>query len=129
MPLGPLCLLYSSPACPSFLLPLFGQVARETMWEEFNYTLNVSEKTLPGVDKMVTTCGSAMEAATGAHAIAVMTEWDEFATLDYKAIYSVMSKPAFVFDGRNILPHAALREIGFEVYAIGKPEPAGSKRF
>jgi len=54
------------------------------MWEEFNYTLNVSEKTLPGVEKMVTTCGSAMEAATGAHAIAVMTEWDEFTTLDYK---------------------------------------------
>lgn len=50
-----------------------------------------------------------------------MTEWDEFATLDFKAIYDVMSKPAFIFDGRNILPHAVLREIGFEVYAIGKP--------
>lgn len=34
-----------------------------------------------------------------------------------------MSKPAFVFDGRNILPHAELRRIGFEVYAIGKPVP------
>ena len=100
------------------------QVERETMWEEFNYTLNVSEKTIPGVEKMVTTCSSAMEAAKGAHAIAVLTEWDEFATLDYKAIYDVMSKPAFIFDGRNILPHTALRAIGFEVYAIGKPEPA-----
>ena len=38
-----------------------------------------------------------------------------------------MSKPAFVFDGRNILPHAALREIGFEVYAIGKQEPPTKK--
>ena len=46
------------------------QVARETMWEEFNYTLNLSEKTMPGVEKMVTTCSSAMQAATGAHAIA-----------------------------------------------------------
>lgn len=104
------------------------QVARETMWEEFNYTLNLSEKTFPGVEKMVTTCSSAMQAATGAHAIAVMTEWDEFVTLDYKAIYDVMSKPAFIFDGRNILPHAALRAIGFEVYAIGKPEQ-NPKRF
>ena len=34
-----------------------------------------------------------------------------------------MSKPAFLFDGRNILDHAALQEIGFEVYAIGKPIP------
>ena len=59
----------------------------------------------------------------GAHAIAVMTEWDEFATLDFEAVYAAMSKPAFIFDGRNILPHAELRKIGFEVYAIGKPVP------
>lgn len=52
-----------------------------------------------------------------------MTEWDEFTSLDFKSIYDSMSKPAFVFDGRNVLPHAALREIGFEVYAIGKPMP------
>jgi len=97
------------------------QVTREAMFEEFNYTLNVSEKTFPGVEKMITTCSSAMQAAVGAHAIAIMTEWDEFAAYDYKAIYDVMAKPAFVFDGRNILNHAALREIGFEVYAIGKP--------
>lgn len=99
------------------------QVNREQMFEEFSYTLNVSEKTMPGLDSLVVTSGSAMEAAAGAHAIAVMTEWDEFASLDYRAVYSVMSKPAFIFDGRNILPHAALREIGFEVYAIGKPSP------
>lgn len=97
------------------------QVTREAMFEEFNYTLNVSEKTLPGVEKMITTCSSAMQAAVGAHAIALMTEWDEFTNYDYKALFDVMAKPAFVFDGRNILNHAALREIGFEVYAIGKP--------
>lgn len=60
-------------------------------------------------------------ACDGAHAIAIMTEWDEFKTYDYKKIYSKMLKPAFVFDGRNILNHDELREIGFEVYAIGKP--------
>jgi UDPglucose 6-dehydrogenase len=97
------------------------KVSRAQMFEEFSYTLNVTEKTLPGLDSMIKTCGNAIEAATGAHAIAIMTEWDEFTTYDYTAIYNVMSKPAFIFDGRNILNHAALREIGFEVYAIGKP--------
>mgnify|MGYP005992694875 CR=1 FL=1 len=53
----------------------------------------------------------------------VLTEWDEFAALDFNAVYAAMSKPAFVFDGRNILPHEELRKIGFEVYAIGKPVP------
>lgn len=61
------------------------------------------------------------EAAAGTHALCVLTEWDEFKTLDYKRIYEGMVKPAFVFDGRNILDHAALREIGFIVYALGKP--------
>ena len=60
-------------------------------------------------------------AAAGAHAIAVLTEWDEFKTLDYEKIYSTMTKPAFIFDGRNVLDHTKLRGIGFIVYAIGKP--------
>ena len=97
------------------------QVERAQMFEEFNYTLNVTSATFPGLEGMITTVGSAMEAAVDAHAIAVMTEWDEFVTLDYQKIYEVMAKPAFIFDGRNILPHDKLRAIGFEVYAIGKP--------
>ena len=44
-------------------------------------------------------------------------------------VQSVMSKPAFIFDGRNILPHAELRAIGFEVYAIGKPTCSSAKPF
>jgi len=59
-------------------------------------------------------------ACQGAHAVIVLTEWDEFARLDYKRIFDGMQKPAFVFDGRNLLQHDALREIGFHVYAIGK---------
>lgn len=99
------------------------QVKRDVMFEEFSYTLNVTPATVPGLNDLITTAESALEAATGAHAIAIMTEWDEFAAYDYNALYAVMSKPAFIFDGRNILNHAALREIGFEVYAIGKPTP------
>ena len=50
-----------------------------------------------------------------------MTEWPQFIELDYQAIYRSMVKPAFIFDGRNILDHRRLFEIGFNVYAIGKP--------
>ena len=60
-------------------------------------------------------------AAKDAHAIAVLTEWDEFKTYDYGKLYESMSKPAFIFDGRNILDHQKLREVGFVVFAIGKP--------
>ncbi|HUV90623.1 MAG TPA: nucleotide sugar dehydrogenase, partial [Anaerolineae bacterium] len=60
-------------------------------------------------------------AARGAHAIAVLTEWPQFAELDYQAILKSMAKPAFVFDGRHILDHRKLHEMGFNVYAIGKP--------
>lgn len=110
--------LLDESACLSVYDP---QVTREQMMEEFKYTLNVTEESMPGLNKLVTTSGSMLEAATGSHAIAVMTEWDEFANADFQALYDVMQKPAFVFDGRNILPHDKLREIGFQCYAIGKP--------
>lgn len=64
---------------------------------------------------------SAYEACAGAHAIAIVTEWDEFKKLDYAKIYAAMPKPAFIFDGRNILDLAALRKIGFKASGIGKP--------
>jgi len=64
---------------------------------------------------------SAEEAAAGAHALAIVTEWDAFKTLDFAKIHAGMHKPAFVFDGRNVLPHAQLRTLGFRVFAIGKP--------
>jgi len=60
------------------------------------------------------------EACKDAHAIAILTEWDEFKNLDWQRIYDYMKKPAFVFDGRLILNAFNLEEIGFEVYRIGK---------
>jgi UDPglucose 6-dehydrogenase len=60
-------------------------------------------------------------AARNAHAIAVMTEWTNYANLDYQKIYDSMVRPAFIFDGRNILDHYKLYQIGFNVYPIGKP--------
>jgi UDPglucose 6-dehydrogenase len=60
-------------------------------------------------------------AVEGAHAVAVLTEWPQFAELDYTAIHESMVKPAFIFDGRNILDHKRLHAIGFNVYAVGRP--------
>lgn len=68
----------------------------------------------------------AYEACAGAHAVAIVTEWDEFKTLDYAKIYAGMPKPAFLFDGRNIVDLAALRKLGFKASGIGKP--AGGRR-
>ncbi len=61
------------------------------------------------------------EAARGAHAIAVMTEWKEYKTLDYGKILSGMERPAFIFDGRNILDHESLHKLGFNVFPLGQP--------
>ncbi len=60
------------------------------------------------------------KAAQNAHAIAIMTEWELYKTLDYEKIFQNMVKPAFIFDGRNILDHQKLFKIGFNVYPIGK---------
>ena len=60
-------------------------------------------------------------AADKAHAVAILTEWDLYKELDYEKIYNKMEKPAFIFDGRNILDHQKLFEIGFNVYPLGKP--------
>jgi UDPglucose 6-dehydrogenase len=60
------------------------------------------------------------KSARGAHAVAVLTEWDVYKDLDYERIFKSMVHPAFIFDGRNILDHSRLYEIGFNVFAIGK---------
>ncbi len=60
-------------------------------------------------------------AAAGAQGLAVITEWDLYKGLDFKKIFASMGKPAFVFDGRNILDHQKLFKIGFNVFPLGKP--------
>src|SRR5690554_1745623 len=60
------------------------------------------------------------KAAENAHAIAILTEWDEFKTYDWKRIHRAVVKPAFVFDGRKLLDAKAMRALGFEYYAIGE---------
>lgn len=98
------------------------QVNEEDMFKELEYTHGITEQTHPRLKELVKMQPDVMKAVEGSHALAIMTEWDEFKTLDYGAIYKLMTKPAFLFDGRNILNHGELRAIGFDVDAIGKPQ-------
>ena len=50
----------------------------------------------------------------------ILTEWDLYKELDYDKIFAAMEKPAFIFDGRNILDHQALHKKGFNVFPLGK---------
>ena len=61
-----------------------------------------------------------MDATKEAHAVAILTEWDEFKTYDWKSIYEQMLKPAFVFDGRRLLDNEVMDAIGFNYYKIGQ---------
>ncbi|MFA5321071.1 MAG: nucleotide sugar dehydrogenase [Smithella sp.] len=60
------------------------------------------------------------KAATGCHALVILTDWDLYRRLDFRKIYRSMVKPAFLFDGRNIIDHKKCFSIGFNVYPIGK---------
>lgn len=55
-----------------------------------------------------------------AHAIAVLTEWNEFTTYNYEEIKYNMYQPAFIFDGRNVLQAEKLKSLGFLYHAVGK---------
>ncbi|PQJ33059.1 UDP-glucose 6-dehydrogenase [Nonlabens arenilitoris] len=69
---------------------------------------------------LVEVSNSPYDAVENAHAVAILTEWDEFVTYDWSKIYNSMLKPAFLFDGRRLLSDELMREIGFEFYKIGK---------
>jgi UDPglucose 6-dehydrogenase len=78
---------------------------------------SIAEET---IEKSILVHDSPYEAMSGSHAIALLTEWDEFKTYDWQEIYDSMQKPAFVFDGRNVLDIGKLKKVGFEVRGIGK---------
>jgi len=61
------------------------------------------------------------KAVKDCHAIAILTDWSLYKELDYKKIFQAMAKPAFIFDGRNIIDHEKCYKIGFNVYPVGKP--------
>ncbi len=92
------------------------KVSRKKVLNDLDYLESrTSEKNANAISSF----DSPYEACKGAHAIAVLTEWDEFVYYDWQKIYDGMQKPAFVFDGRNILDKKALEAIGFEFHGIG----------
>jgi UDPglucose 6-dehydrogenase len=80
-----------------------------------------AQKDLEGINDRVEFFEDPYEAAKDAHGLALLTQWAEYQKLDYQKIFDSMSKPAFIFDGRNHLDHQKLFEIGFNVYPVGKP--------
>lgn len=93
------------------------KVTKERVFADLEYLGNKSREEL---EQLVTVVNDPMEAAKEAHAVAILTEWDEFKTYDWQKIHDLMLKPAFVFDGRRILDHETMESIGFKFYKIGQ---------
>ena len=87
------------------------------MQSDLNYLNSRSESEN---DNYLSSESNPYKAVEGAHALAVITEWDEFKTYDWKKIYDSMIKPAYIFDGRNLLDKQELEAIGFLYKGIGQ---------
>ena len=92
------------------------RVSKETIHRDL-LEVGISQQT---IDANLEIVADPYTAATNAHALATLTEWDEFRDLDLARLHTLMLKPAFVFDGRAILPAEALAKHGFEAVIIGK---------
>jgi len=92
------------------------KVSAAKIYADLDYlgTRNPEENT-----SLLTVSNDPYQAMNDAHAVAILTDWDEFATYDWEQIYKNMKKTAFIFDGRKILNKADLQEIGFEVFSLG----------
>lgn len=98
------------------------QIQRDLSMNKFDWDHPVHLQPMsPASVKEVSVVWDAYDATKDAHGLCILTEWDEFKTLDFERIFANMQKPAFVFDGRNVVDAEKLREIGFIVYSIGKP--------
>jgi len=92
-------------------------VSKQQMLSDLDFLNSRSSKQN---EKSLIYCSDLLKACKNSHAVAVITEWDEFKFCDWQNIYNLMVKPAKLFDGRNILDNQVLKEIGFEVYSLGK---------
>lgn len=92
------------------------KVEEEQVYADLNYLETRSEA---DNKKGLEVFADPYDACKNSHAIAVLTEWDEFKQYDWQKIYDGMLKPAFVFDGRNLLDKQQLEKIGFVYHSIG----------
>ncbi|PWA60854.1 6-phosphogluconate dehydrogenase, C-terminal-like protein [Artemisia annua] len=104
------------------------QIQRDLSMKKFDWDHPLHLQPMsPTTVKQVGVVWDAYAATKDAHGVCILTEWDEFKNLDFQRIYDNMQKPAFVFDGRNVVDSEKLRQIGFIVYSIGKPLDAWLK--
>jgi len=92
------------------------KVSADQMYADLDY---LNTRTAEENQLLVDVVQDPYEACRDAHAVAILTEWDEFKNYDWQKIYDAMLKPAHIFDGRNILDKGQLKRIGFKVSAIG----------
>ena len=92
------------------------KVTEEQIYADLDYLGNRNEEENRKLLKVVK---QPYQACKNAHAIAVLTEWDEFQTYEWNQIFECMLKPAFIFDGRRLLNKAIIEETGFKYFAIG----------
>jgi UDPglucose 6-dehydrogenase len=85
------------------------------------HALNNARADMEGVEGRISYKEDPYVASKGCHAIALLTEWEQYRGLDFQKIFENMVKPAFIFDGRNILDHQKCFDIGFNVHPLGKP--------
>ena len=93
------------------------KVSQQQMLSDLDY---LNSRSSEANQKALNYYSEPLKACEESHAVAVITEWDEFKTYDWRKIYDIVIKPAKIFDGRNILDRKILANIGFEVYSIGR---------
>lgn len=76
-------------------------------------------KVYPEDPPSISYAGSPYEAVQGANALLIITEWDEFKSLDLEKIKEAMANPIIV-DGRDIYDPSKVKSLGFEYYSIGR---------
>lgn len=93
------------------------KVSAEQVYQDLDY---LGTRSSADNRRLVTVVSTSTEAILDAHALAILTEWDEFKSYDWATIKVQMKKPSFVFDGRKLLSSAEMKALGFDYYAIGE---------
>jgi UDPglucose 6-dehydrogenase len=111
------------------------KVKEDQIYQDLELSCNSTQEYLH-LRPNVTVCSDMYKACEGAHAVVILTEWDEFSNkpfqcpvpgrLDWTRVAKTMQRPMFVFDGRNIIDAPKLEDLGFRVECIGKPGYSGT---
>ena len=93
------------------------KVSKERILQDIN---DLGTRSVEENGKLIHVVNTPQDAIDDSHALIILTEWDEFKEYDYSRFFESMFKPAFLFDGRNILDRKLIEEIGFKYFGIGR---------